>query len=164
MTSEVYLSYYYIWEVSTKQKAELRDLIPMVMIDGDLYLDTGKESDINARCGVMDGKIISTVGAQETPTQNNQSNFGKDFEYQHVDQNNIDIVINKKWMRFRKEEDDLGLKLTTYNATPKGLTLVFNQSGGNPRGELGTGSRYWLESQKDDGWVPVEMLPTQHEV
>ena len=164
MTGEVYLRYYNIWEVSIKQKAELHDLIPMVMIDGDLYLGTGKESDINARCGVMDGKITSTVSAQETPTQNNQSNFGNDFEYQHVDQNNIDIVINGKWMRFKKEGDALGLKLTIYNVTPTGLTLVFNQAGGNPSGELGTGSRYWLESQKDDGWVPVEMLPTQHEI
>lgn len=164
MTVEAYLGYYNIWEVSIKQKAELADLIPMVMIRGDLYLDTGKESDIKGRCGVMDGEITSTVDSSKTPTQDNQSNFGKGFQYQGVDQNNIDIIINEKWMRFKKEEDILGLKLTTYNVTPTGLELVFNQSGGNPKGDLHTGSRYWLESQIDNKWIPVEMLPSQYEI
>ena len=31
------------------------DKIPMVMVDGKLYYDTGKESTISGRCGVMDG-------------------------------------------------------------------------------------------------------------
>jgi len=34
------------------------DRRPMVMVNGEIYLDTGKESDINGRCGVMDGEII----------------------------------------------------------------------------------------------------------
>ena len=37
------------------------DKIPMVMVDGKLYYDTGKESTISGRCGVMDGEITSTV-------------------------------------------------------------------------------------------------------
>jgi len=81
------------------------DRIPMVRIEGSLYLDTGQESDIGARCGVMDGEITSTVEASEIPTQNNQSNFGKGYEYQYVDKNSIDILMNGKWMRFEKEED-----------------------------------------------------------
>ena len=164
MTTEVYLKYYNIWEISIGETPKLYDLIPMVMINGNLYLDTGKESDIDARCGVMDGKITSTVDGQKTPTQNNQSNFGKDFEYQYVDENNIDIVINGKWIRFKKEEDVLGLRFTTYNVTPKGLTLVFNQSEGNPSGSLDTGSRYWLELQINDGWIPLEFLPQEYEI
>ncbi|MBQ4347796.1 MAG: hypothetical protein IJC39_05060, partial [Firmicutes bacterium] len=47
----------------TDESAEKIDLVPMVMIDGNLYLDTGLESSENARCGVMDGKITSSVDA-----------------------------------------------------------------------------------------------------
>ena len=37
----------------------------MVMVDGKLYYETGKESTISGRCGVMDGEITSTVDGSE---------------------------------------------------------------------------------------------------
>ncbi len=37
------------------------DRIPMVMVNGKLYCDTGKESTLYRRCGTPDGEIISTV-------------------------------------------------------------------------------------------------------
>ena len=49
----------------------------MVMVDGKLYYDTGKESTISGRCGVMDGEITSTVDGSEIPTKDNQSNLGQ---------------------------------------------------------------------------------------
>ena len=72
-------------ELVTKHSSELPlewDKIPMVMVDGKLYYDTGKESTVSARCGVMDGEITSTVDGSEIPTKDNQSNFGTGFEYQ----------------------------------------------------------------------------------
>ncbi|AKL96979.1 hypothetical protein CACET_c35480 [Clostridium aceticum] len=83
---------------------ELGDLIPMVRVRGMLYLDTGKESDISARCGVMDGKITSTVEPFQKPTKDNQSNFGSGYEYQVVNDNSIDIYMNEKWIRFDDED------------------------------------------------------------
>lgn len=79
------------------------DVKPMVMINNNLYLGTGNESDVGARCGNVDGKIASTVERTETPTQNHQSNFGSDYGFQYVDENNIDVYMNDKWMRFVKE-------------------------------------------------------------
>ena len=73
-------------ELVTKHSSELPlewDKIPMVMVDGKLYYDTGKESTVSARCGVMDGEITSTVDGSEIPTKDNQSNFGTGFEYQY---------------------------------------------------------------------------------
>ena len=35
------------------------DYVPMVMVDGRLYLDSGQESQADLRCGTMDGKITS---------------------------------------------------------------------------------------------------------
>lgn len=82
------------------------DKIPMVMVNGKLYYDTGKESDIDGRCGVMDGKITSTVDGSETPTVDNQSNFGTGFEYQYGADDTIEIFMNKKWIVFEHREGD----------------------------------------------------------
>lgn len=105
MSTEVYLKYYNVWEISAEQKEALYDLIPLVKIKGKLYLDTGKESDIGARCGVMDGEINSTVEPFEKPAQDNQSNFGTGYGYQFTDDNGIDIYMNGKWIRFEKEKE-----------------------------------------------------------
>ena len=82
------------------------DKIPMVMVDGKLYYDTGKESTISGRCGVMDGEITSTVDGSEIPTKDNQSNFGTGFEYQYGTDNTIEIFMNEKWIVFEQREGD----------------------------------------------------------
>ncbi len=104
MSNEVYLKYYNVWEVSAKLRDTFADLIPMVRIGGKLYLDTGKESDIEARCGVVDGKITSTVEPFEKPTRDDQSNFGSGYEYQFVNDSGIDIYMNEKWFRFENKD------------------------------------------------------------
>ena len=80
-------------------------LVPMVMVDGELYMDTGYDSTIDARCGVMDGEITSTVDGTERPTEDNQSNFGKDIGYQYgTTVGTIEIYQNEKWRIFATEE------------------------------------------------------------
>lgn len=141
----------------------LSDRPPMVMIKGELYFDTNRESDNDGRCGVMDGEITSTVEGSEIPTQDNQSNFGDGYEYQFVDKNSVDIIINSKWIRFEKKiSETWGIQLTTTKVTPYGLVLVCNQSGGEPTGDLQTGTSYFIEKQIGNEWIPVEMLPSEH--
>ena len=82
------------------------DLIPMVMVKGELYLDTGKESNFRRTCATMDGEITSAVECSEKPNQDNQSNFGSGYGYQFIDSNSIDILIDEKWIRFEKESKD----------------------------------------------------------
>ena len=48
-----------VYGIKIIKEAETWDLIPMVMVNGTLYLDTGHESKIEARRGVMDGEITS---------------------------------------------------------------------------------------------------------
>ena len=55
-------------------------------------------------------------------------------------------------------EEKWGLKLSVKDVTSKGLTLVFEQSGGEPTGELDTGSPYSLERYENGEWAEVEML------
>ena len=81
------------------------DRIPMVMVDGTLYLDTGKESDLTARCGMMDGEITSAVDASEIPSENGQSNFGSGYGWQYGEGDTIEIHMDGKWMVFRAQEE-----------------------------------------------------------
>lgn len=77
----------------------------MVMVNGIVYLDTGYESMVDGRCGVMDGEITSAVNGNEKPTVNDQSNFGTGYGYQYGTSNGtIEIYINDKWWVFATEE------------------------------------------------------------
>lgn len=46
--------------------------------------------------------------------------------------------------------DDWGITLSVKNVTANGATVVFKQSGGNPSGELNTGSYYRLEHKNEE--------------
>ena len=81
------------------------DVIPMVMVGGRLYYDTGRESTLETRCGLPDGTIDSTVEGSEIQTQDNQSNFGAGFDYQYgADDDTLEIFIDGKWMVFEHRE------------------------------------------------------------
>lgn len=91
---------------------EQRDLIPMVMVDGVLYLDTGHTNTETLRCGTPDGEITSAVDRSEKPTVDNQSNFGTDYSYQYgAIEGTIELYINDKWCIFATEEVKQQLQL-----------------------------------------------------
>lgn len=48
-----------------------------------------------------------------------------------------------------------GLTFTVRDATPTGATLIWEQSGGSPTGELETGSDFFLERLEDGEWEAV---------
>lgn len=86
----------------------INEVVPTVMVKGQYYYSTGKESDISARCGVMDGEITSSVKQYELPNQNDESNFGSGYGYQYgIEEGQIEIYINEKWMVFQKEESSV---------------------------------------------------------
>ena len=81
------------------------DLIPMVMVDGVLYLDTGYNSNGIRKCGTPDGEITSAVDGSEEPTEDDQSNFGTGFGYRYgVDEGTIELYLNNRWRIFATEE------------------------------------------------------------
>lgn len=79
-------------------------MIPMVMIDGEIYMSTGMESTISPRWAGYDGKITSTVKGSEKPTENDQSNFGTDFYYQLGGEGIVEICIDNQWWIFATED------------------------------------------------------------
>ena len=81
------------------------DLIPMVMVDGVLYLDTGYTNTDIKKCGTPDGEITSKVDGSEKPTANDQSNFGTGYGYQYgVTEGTIEVYMNDEWRIFATEE------------------------------------------------------------
>ncbi len=80
------------------------DRIPMVRVNNKLYYDTGRESTLSGRCGIMDGEITSTVDGTEIPMEDNQSNFGSGFGYQYGADDTIEIYMNEKWIVFEYRE------------------------------------------------------------
>ena len=94
-----------VYGIKVIKEAETRDLIPMVMVNGTLYLDTGHESTIEARCGMMDGEITSQADGNKQPTVDDQSNFGTGYGYQYgATEETIELFMNGKWWIFATEE------------------------------------------------------------
>lgn len=78
----------------------------IVMVNGKLYYDTGKESMVDGRCGNMDGQIVSNIHFNKIPTENNQSNFEGNYGYQYGAENTIEIKIDNKWYVFETREEN----------------------------------------------------------
>ena len=88
-------------------EAPLNDRIPMVMADGAMYYDTGRESSVTGRCGVMDGEITSAVDRTEVPSENNQSNFGAGYGYQWgPEEGTLEVCMDGKWLVFERQYVD----------------------------------------------------------
>ena len=88
-------------------EAALNDRIPMVMAGGAMYYDTGKESTVTGRCGVMDGEITSAVDRTEVPSENDQSNFGAGYGYQWgPEEGTLEVCMDGKWMVFKRRYAD----------------------------------------------------------
>lgn len=84
------------------------DKIPMVMVDGKLYYDTGRKSAAVHKCGTMDGRITSTVDGNQTPAENDQSNFGAGYRYRFCmqEQDAIEVLLDEKWIVFEHRPSD----------------------------------------------------------
>ena len=162
-----------VYGIKIIKEAETWDLIPMVMVNGTLYLDTGHESKIEARCGVMDGEITSQVDGSKQPTVDDQSNFGTGYGYQYgATEGTIELFMNGKWWIFATEEarqkiqfpsieDEFSKFYLTIGAEGvKSIELTMpNASGGceNADGSLfKKGERIWLENL--DGYADLRGL------
>lgn len=85
---------------------EAYDRIPMVMVDGKIYYDTGKVSGIKIHSEEMDGEITSTVESSEIPTENDQSNFGAGYGYQYAADDTIEVCVDDKWVIYECRSGD----------------------------------------------------------
>lgn len=85
--------------------SELGDLRPMVMINGALYLDTGKESSMGA-ANQVDGTIKTNVSPNKKPVEHEQSNFGFVGSEYVIGNGLVQVKIDGKWIVFELEKQD----------------------------------------------------------
>ena len=152
-----------VYGIKVIKQTETWDLIPMVMVNGTLYLDTGHESKIEARCGVMDGEITSQVDGNKQPSVDNQSNFGTGYGYQYgATEGTIELFMNGKWWIFATEEarqkiqfpsieDEFSKFYLTIGAEGvKSIELTMPNASGGCESADGSlfkkGERIWLEN------------------
>ena len=121
----------------------------MVMVNGELYLDTGHESSVEARCEMMDGEITSSVDGSEQPTENDQSNFGTGFGYQYGSQEGlIEIFMNDKWWVFATEK---ALASSQMIIEPETTDEIITYNGKEyKKSELCNATLKWLELSKEE--------------
>ena len=79
------------------------DTPPMqVQVQGKLYQSTGRHSELDGRCGIMDGEIIASVDRSASPVQDDQSNFGTGWGYQRMSDNAIEVNLGRHWIVFEQ--------------------------------------------------------------
>ena len=79
---------------------ELHDRRPMVMVNGQLYLDTGKEILEEIAEEEILGEIVSSVPQTEIPSQEGQSNFGCEGSPYASYEEDIALCIDGTWYWF----------------------------------------------------------------
>lgn len=78
---------------------------PMVMIDGELYLNAFQERVVVGTRTEFDGEITSEVPADEKPSKDDQSNFGMGYGYVFGEiEGTIELNIEGKWYLFATKE------------------------------------------------------------
>lgn len=93
--------------------------VRMIRVDGELYYDSGKVSDITGRCGNLDGSLTKTTEEYEIPQNDGGCNFDGADGYQLTDNENTkEIPFGSEWLIFRKisdsEKDLTGYKYCFY--------------------------------------------------
>lgn len=82
----------------------ISDRRPMIMVNGELYLDTGKL--VIYPHSVIHGKITSSVDQSEKPTEDDQSNFGNIGTSYAYFEDGIVVFMDNGAVFFEKEVDD----------------------------------------------------------
>lgn len=86
-----------------EHEEEIRWVVkPTVMIDGIKYGTTGRSItyytwDTPQNGGHYDGEITSSVEAHESPTENDQSNFGIGYKYRYGEDNTVLVFIEDEY-------------------------------------------------------------------
>lgn len=89
-------------EISTTEEVQPQPMY--VMVRGELYQSTGRESELKVRCGTPDGEIQSTVDTSEKPQKDDESNFGTGYEYQFMGDDTIEVCIEQQWIVFEESK------------------------------------------------------------
>lgn len=88
---------------ATTEPKQTSAICPMVNIKGKIYCSTGY-TDCAVGCGTPDGYIDQAVSPGEVPGQDGESNFGKGYTYQILNDGEVSVAIDDRRVVFRAEE------------------------------------------------------------
>lgn len=91
-----------VGEEGNKKNSRIES-IRIANVNGELYYEIDEDSDIEARCGVMDGNFENTVDRYEIPKNSGEVNFlGADGYQLGLIENTIEIPLGDDWEIFKK--------------------------------------------------------------
>ena len=79
----------------------------MLRVNGELYRYAGRQSDA-LRCGMMDGMVTAVAAGDETPTEDDQANFGTvGMGYQYGPEGTVEVYLEEEdaWLVFEAMEE-----------------------------------------------------------
>ncbi len=91
--------------VSNESKDTDKNPIRMIKVDGKLYYDSGKVSDMTSRCGTLDGHLKQVGLDYEIPKNDNECNFDKAEGYQNATSITKEVPIDGEWVIFKLFDD-----------------------------------------------------------
>lgn len=134
-----------------------------VPIDGKwvifkLFDDPELDMSVFDYCFLLGGRLPNAKTDSKLVILTEDEDYTFDTFYKQVfgSQFNPETIRKQTTFRVYGETDGWGLTLSVKDVTETGATLVFEQFGGMPTGELQTGSAFALEKNVDDEWVALE--------
>lgn len=101
--------------VSNGNGETVKKPLRMIKVDGKLYYDSGKVSDITPRCGTLDGELKQVGAEHEIPQNDNECNFEGAAGYQNATSITKEILINGEWVIFKLFDDpELDMSIFKY--------------------------------------------------
>ncbi len=108
------------------------------------------------------------------PEKNGETNFNRELDMPYAQvEGGIAVLYENEWHLCTPKdqpeenvdnESEWGVTLSAKDVTPVGLTIVCTQEGGEPTGELDTGSYYVIQKYENGEWTDVEWLPQEYDV
>ncbi|MEG1883722.1 MAG: M56 family metallopeptidase [Clostridia bacterium] len=142
-----------------RTKAPLNDMRPMIMVDGVLYLDTGKEVAKNVDNSAIIGEITSAAFVSEKPTENGQCNFNSGVGAKYAAyEDGMAVFLNNKWFFFGKEATlssdfpipEFGTKISETVNPEKGYEALSLRDVTREQAES------YIKELRDSGWTAVD--------
>ncbi len=87
--------------VSDNNGDSVKKPLRMIKVDGKLYYDSGKVSDMTPRCGTLDGELKQVGAAYEIPKHNGECNFEGAEGYQNATGITKEVPIGDEWVIFK---------------------------------------------------------------
>ncbi len=91
--------------VANENGDTIKKPIRMIKVDGKLYYDSGKVSDMSPCCGTLDGELKQVGAEYEIPKNDNECNFEGAEGYQNTTSITKEIPIDGEWVIFKLFDD-----------------------------------------------------------